>query len=190
MLLSFSDTNTKIKNKPKKKRKNRYLAPELLLGEPYDKAVDWFAFGCLISDLITGTPPYPNASDPLSMLRDMLAQGLRLPKYISTSSRDLMQKLLAIKPMERLGSSNDGAKKIREHSWFDQFDWESLRNGSMKSPLAQHIRPVQFEQFYDNAQELIAYEELEMNEEDDDKPAKQKKSFELPVELQNWIAQF
>ena len=36
-----------------------YRAPEILLGLPYDHAVDMWSFGCIIAELYTGRPLFP-----------------------------------------------------------------------------------------------------------------------------------
>lgn len=36
-----------------------YRSPEVVLGLPYNHAVDMWSFGCIISELITGTPLFP-----------------------------------------------------------------------------------------------------------------------------------
>lgn len=36
-----------------------YMAPEILQGEEYDYAVDWWSLGAVAYDLLTGIPPFP-----------------------------------------------------------------------------------------------------------------------------------
>jgi len=36
-----------------------YRAPEVVLGAPYDQAVDMWSLGCIIYELITGKPLFP-----------------------------------------------------------------------------------------------------------------------------------
>ena len=35
-----------------------YLAPEILEGKPYNKAIDWYLFGAFIYEMFVGFPPY------------------------------------------------------------------------------------------------------------------------------------
>jgi serine/threonine protein kinase len=35
-----------------------YLAPEILQGKSYGKAVDWWSFGTLMYEMLTGLPPF------------------------------------------------------------------------------------------------------------------------------------
>ena len=35
-----------------------YFAPEILLKEGHGKPVDWWTFGCIIFEMITGIPPF------------------------------------------------------------------------------------------------------------------------------------
>lgn len=35
-----------------------YLAPELILGDPYTKSVDWWTLGILLYEMLTGLPPF------------------------------------------------------------------------------------------------------------------------------------
>lgn len=43
-----------------------YMAPEVILKEPYSKAVDWWSFGVIIYEMLCGLPPfYTNNKDKL-----------------------------------------------------------------------------------------------------------------------------
>ena len=35
-----------------------YLAPELVIGKGHNREVDWWAFGCLIYELLAGKPAF------------------------------------------------------------------------------------------------------------------------------------
>ena len=36
-----------------------YRSPEVVLGLPYDSAVDMWSFGCILAELVTGRPLFP-----------------------------------------------------------------------------------------------------------------------------------
>lgn len=40
-----------------------YRSPEVVLGLPYNHAVDMWSFGCIISELVTGTPLFPAVNE-------------------------------------------------------------------------------------------------------------------------------
>ncbi|KAK8883548.1 RAC-gamma serine/threonine-protein kinase [Tritrichomonas musculus] len=86
-----------------------YMAPEIFQNNEYTKAVDWWALGCFIFEMLTDMTP--------SYCRD-----IEIPFYVSDSARDLIIKLLDKDPKTRLGSEND-VDDIKKHPFFDCFNW-------------------------------------------------------------------
>lgn len=66
------------------------MAPEVLEGKGYSQSSEWWAFGCLIYELLVGVPPFLN-KDKISLSQDN-HQGLF--DMISTSSPKLDFKFL------------------------------------------------------------------------------------------------
>jgi len=117
-----------------------YLAPEILNAQPYDKAVDWWAFGILAYELMTGSAPYPDLSRfddrnrGYEVLR-LINQGLRLayPDNVKAEFRDLVKMLLETNPVKRLGNSS--MRKVRDHDWFNGINFDELLQKRVKPPI-------------------------------------------------------
>ena len=93
-----------------------YVAPEIILNKGHDKAVDYWAVGILISELITGTPPF-TANDPLKTYNIILKgiDAIEYPRYVSRSAISLIKKLCRDWPADRLGYQRNGIDDIRKH---------------------------------------------------------------------------
>ncbi|PLN79729.1 Pkinase-domain-containing protein [Aspergillus taichungensis] len=102
-----------------------YLAPELLLGNGYTKAVDWWTLGVLLYEMLTGLPPFydENTND---MYRKILQEPLTFPSsdVVPPAARDLLSRLLDRDPQRRLGAN--GAAEIKSHHFFANIDWRKL----------------------------------------------------------------
>ncbi|XP_045470385.1 cGMP-dependent protein kinase 1-like [Harmonia axyridis] len=109
-----------------------YLAPEIILNRGHDKAVDLWAFGIFVYELLNGKTPF-RSNDPSYMKTyNNILNGLDVvffPPNNTAKARNLITKLLKKAPSERLG-----VDEIRSHKWFAEFDWERLRSCQMSSP--------------------------------------------------------
>ncbi|CAI4579976.1 CLN_G0032370.mRNA.1.CDS.1 [Saccharomyces cerevisiae] len=100
-----------------------YLAPELLLGLGYTKAVDWWTLGVLLYEMLTGLPPYYDEDVP-KMYKKILQEPLVFPDGFDRDAKDLLIGLLSRDPTRRLGYN--GADEIRNHPFFSQLSWKRL----------------------------------------------------------------
>ncbi|KAF2864473.1 Pkinase-domain-containing protein [Piedraia hortae CBS 480.64] len=102
-----------------------YLAPELLHGQGYTKAVDWWTLGVLVYEMLTGLPPFYDENTN-EMYRKILSEPLRFPssEIVPPSARDLLTRLLDRNPSARLGTN--GASEIKAHPFFHSIDWRKL----------------------------------------------------------------
>ncbi|XP_057321919.1 cGMP-dependent protein kinase, isozyme 1-like isoform X2 [Microplitis mediator] len=132
---------------------SEYMAPELILKEGHDRAVDFWALGIVIYELLTRKLPFED-NDKLRLYNKIIKGGIndvRFPEYMKPNAVDIIRKLLADKSVERLGYLRNGIMDIRNHKWFKLFDWKSLRNRTMRSPLEpklkSHLDVKNFEKF-------------------------------------------
>ncbi|KAI1919903.1 Serine/threonine-protein kinase [Ophidiomyces ophidiicola] len=102
-----------------------YLAPELLAGKGYTKAVDWWTLGVLLYEMLTGLPPFYD-EDTNEMYRKIIQEPLTFPSsdIVPGAARDLLMGLLNRDPDRRLGAN--GAAEIKAHHFFTNIDWRKL----------------------------------------------------------------
>ena len=112
-----------------------YLAPELLLGRGYTKAVDWWTLGVLLYEMLTGLPPF-YSEDVNEMYRKILREPLTFPSDVREDARDLLKGLLQRDTSVRLGSPPGGAADIRNHPFFTKYiDWGLLLAKKVQPPF-------------------------------------------------------
>jgi len=112
-----------------------YLAPEVLEGKGYGKAVDWWSFGTLMYEMLTGLPPF-YSEDVQTMYTKILTAELRIPARISADARDLLERLLDRNPDTRL----QNPEEIRGHPYFAGLDWDHLTKKGIKPPFIPEVK--------------------------------------------------
>lgn len=70
-----------------------YLAPEILKGIAYDQSVDWWSFGTMLYEMITGITPYWNENANLMYRRILWEEKIEFPSFVSPEARDLIIKV-------------------------------------------------------------------------------------------------
>ncbi|KAI9844002.1 MAG: serine/threonine protein kinase psk1 [Sclerophora amabilis] len=115
-----------------------YMAPEVVLGNNYGTAVDWWSLGALGYDLLTGSPPFP-AGNHAKIQEKILKQKLNLPYFLGPDAKDLLTRLLRKEPHKRLGGKmpND-MQTIKKHRFFRKISWKALERRELDPP----IRPL------------------------------------------------
>mmetsp|Transcript_9403 Transcript_9403/g.18203 ORF Transcript_9403/g.18203 Transcript_9403/m.18203 type:complete len:358 (+) Transcript_9403:247-1320(+) len=116
-----------------------YLAPEIILNKGHGKAVDWWALGILIYEMLAGYPPF-YADDRMQLYQSILAGKIEYPRHMKKEARDLIGKLLTADLSRRWGNLKGGGRDIRMHPWFKGFDWEALLQRSMPAPIQINAR--------------------------------------------------
>ena len=115
-----------------------YLAPEIILNEGHDLAVDYWALGVLIFEMVVGAPPF-YAEDPMEVYEKILSGNPAMPTFFTRNLSDLIKKLLRSQQGKRLGNTRGGTAAVVKHKWFSSFDWASLENGDAKAPYMPNI---------------------------------------------------
>lgn len=116
-----------------------YMAPEVILGKKYGRAVDWWSFGALGYDLMTGNPPFRGQSHA-KIQENIVKQKLVLPYFLSPDAKDLLTRLLRKEPHKRLGSCMPkDLQTLRKHRFFRKIDWKKLEARELEPPIQPMI---------------------------------------------------
>ncbi|KAM5252874.1 dual specificity tyrosine-phosphorylation-regulated kinase 4 [Hipposideros larvatus] len=86
-----------------------YRSPEVILGHPYNMAIDMWSLGCIMAELFTGSPLFPgeNEAEQLACIMEVL--GLPPTQFIQTASR--RQKFFDSKGFPKNITSSRGKKR-------------------------------------------------------------------------------
>jgi len=122
-----------------------YLAPEVLEGKAYTKAVDWWSVGTLIFEMLTGLPPF-YCEDVQKMYSMKMTAELSIPDYVDELARDIIRKFLDRNPDTRLKD----IEEIKKHRWFSWIDWEKLFRKEMEPPYIPHVSKDSIEMIDEN----------------------------------------
>ncbi|GAA5836092.1 hypothetical protein JCM9279_002190 [Rhodotorula babjevae] len=111
---------------------SEYLAPELLLGQPYTFSADWWAVGTLLYEMLAGIVPF-YAEDHATMYRRVLHDELRFDGAARDFDEDtqmLVRGLLQRYPALRISHT-----AMVRHPYFALIDWELIRLKRYQPPF-------------------------------------------------------
>lgn len=69
-----------------------YMAPEIITNQGYSHAIDWYALGILLYELIYGRPPFLS-TDPMDVMNQVINGKILYPKDFDQSARSLIKHL-------------------------------------------------------------------------------------------------
>ncbi|KAJ0000391.1 hypothetical protein NQD34_012233 [Periophthalmus magnuspinnatus] len=114
-----------------------YLAPEVLLGQPYSPAVDWWSLGSVLFEMLFSLPPF-YSQNKANMFENILHAPLKVPSGASESARSLLEGLLDRDVTTRLGEISDMAE-LQEHPFFAAINWDNLLAKKIKPPFIPNV---------------------------------------------------
>ncbi|XP_066450736.1 protein kinase C theta type-like [Eleutherodactylus coqui] len=109
----------------------QFMAPEVLLEEDYDTAVDWWSLGIVVSWMAAGQSPFYYGSIRRKVIKAITRKEPKFPPWLDADVKHLLERLLRKKPEERLGVY----RNIRGHQFFDTIDWEVLELKRARPPF-------------------------------------------------------
>lgn len=115
-----------------------YIAPEVVATKPYNKSVDWWSFGILIFEMLTGYTPFYDPT-PMKTYENILNGTITYPDYLPPDILDLLQKLIVKDLTQRLGNLQGGSSDVKNHPWFKEVIWERLLSRDIETPYEPPI---------------------------------------------------
>ena len=116
-----------------------FMAPEILLDKKYGRAVDWWAFGVLIYQMLLQQSPF-RGEDEDEIYDAILADEPLYPIHMPRDSVSILQKLLTREPELRLGSGPTDAQEIMSHAFFRNINWEDVYHKRVPAPFIPTVK--------------------------------------------------
>ncbi|XP_049307874.1 protein kinase C, brain isozyme isoform X1 [Bactrocera dorsalis] len=116
-----------------------YIAPEIILYQPYGKSVDWWAYGVLLYEMLVGQPPF-DGEDEEELFAAITDHNASYPKSLSKEAKEACKGFLTKQPNKRLGCGPTGEADVRIHPFFRRIDWEKIENREVQPPFKPKIK--------------------------------------------------
>ena len=104
-----------------------YLAPEIIQSKGHGLEVDWWAFGILLYEFLTGYPPFSD-EHPFGIYQKILTGKIEWPRFFTPTTTSLVTELLKPNITERIGCLKNGAEDVKKHAFFEGCDWDAIFN--------------------------------------------------------------
>ena len=115
-----------------------YMAPEAIINKPHDFAVDYFALGVIVYELMMGERPY-QGKNRKEIREQMFSIEIQLDNddlpedWVDDNIIDFINKLLIRKKKKRLGYKS--GLEVKNHPWFNDVLWSKLEKMTLESPF-------------------------------------------------------
>lgn len=114
-----------------------YMAPEIVNRKGHTFTADWWSFGVLMFEMLTGALPFQGANRKDTMTQILKAK-LGMPHNLSSEAQALLRVLFKRNPTNRLGSG--GVEEIKNHIFFATIDWDALYKKEIRPPFKPAVR--------------------------------------------------
>lgn len=110
-----------------------------MLDKKYGRAVDWWAFGVLIYQMLLQQSPF-RGEDEDEIYDAILADEPLYPIHMPRDSVSILQKLLTREPEARLGSGPTDAQEIMNQPFFRNINWDDVYHKRIPPPFLPQIK--------------------------------------------------
>ncbi|KAJ6248872.1 cell cycle protein kinase dbf2-related [Anaeramoeba flamelloides] len=108
-----------------------YMSPEILSRQGYDNSVDFWALGCILYELLAGTPPFLGEG-----VKETLKNIIFYTKTLTTPTTSLNEKIIPevawdlITKLLQVPITDEPEiflQKMKKHKFFDEIDFDQIR---------------------------------------------------------------
>lgn len=107
----------------------QYVSPEMLTNKKISGMCDIWAFGCMLYQMITNSPPFSGGNEYM-IFQKIHNLDYTFPENFPSDAKNLIESILKMDSSERLGAKDDvenvGYISIRNHPYFSPLksDWD------------------------------------------------------------------
>jgi len=112
-----------------------YLAPEIIKRELYTFSVDWWSYGVLVYEMITGMSPFSGDNEDI-LYKSILHDKVQYTSKMDRESKSFCEKLFERDPKRRLGV----ASPVKNHPFFKSIDFEKLEQKQVPPPFVPAVK--------------------------------------------------
>ena len=109
----------------------------------YNFSVDFWSFGVLLYEMLTGYSPF-HGDDEEQLFQAIREHDVLYPSSMSEQSSSCVKCLLQRDPVKRLGMKTSPYGDIRLHSFFQKIDWVRLENRQIEPPFKPKVVRIFF----------------------------------------------
>eukprot|EP01097_Dermamoeba_algensis_P000010 TRINITY_DN1003_c0_g2_i1.p1 TRINITY_DN1003_c0_g2~~TRINITY_DN1003_c0_g2_i1.p1 ORF type:complete len:702 (+),score=214.46 TRINITY_DN1003_c0_g2_i1:95-2200(+) len=110
-----------------------YLAPEIIQKKGHGRAVDWWALGILIYEMLAGFSPFFDDNQYV-IYEKILSGRIHFPSFFDAVTKDLIKRFLQPESA-RLGNLKGGAADVKSHKWFSSLQWDDVLGMRIPPPI-------------------------------------------------------
>lgn len=125
-----------------------FMAPEILKEQDYTKAVDWWAFGVLLYQMLLCQSPF-SGDDEDEVFNAILTDEPLYPIDMAGDIVQIFQGLLTKDPAKRLGAGTRDAQEVMEEPFFRNINFDDILNLRVRPPYVPEIKSPEDTSFFE-----------------------------------------
>jgi novel protein kinase C delta type len=116
-----------------------YIAPEIIKGQLYNEAVDFWSLGVLLYEMLIGQSPFHGEGED-ELFDAILNERPYFPKSLGKEAAKCLSALFDRNPNTRLGMPECPDGPIRTHAFFRGVDWKKFEQRGVTPPYKPTVR--------------------------------------------------